>query len=150
MSNTTTATDNPSRFAPARNSEGYQFDYLVFIGRFQPFHLGHKSVIDQALTLAKDVIILIGSANLPRSTRNSFTVAERTKMILGAYSAEDAARIHCVGLDDALYRAGTSKWDSISGRGSPGMSHGLYQNLKKAPPFSGAPRPSKKWTSSLF
>lgn len=65
MSNTTTATDNPSRFAPARNSEGYQFDYLVFIGRFQPFHLGHKSVIDQALTLAKDVIILIGSANLP-------------------------------------------------------------------------------------
>lgn len=79
------------------------FDYLVFIGRFQPFHVGHKAVIDEALKRADNVIILIGSANLPRSTRNSFTVTERTQMIKGAYEPDDAARIHCVGLDDALY-----------------------------------------------
>lgn len=79
------------------------FDYLVFIGRFQPFHVGHKAVIDEALKRANNVIILIGSANLPRSTRNSFTVAERTQMITGAYTDAEAKRIHCVGLDDALY-----------------------------------------------
>lgn len=83
--------------------EREHFDYLVFIGRFQPFHNGHKAVIDAALEKADNVIILIGSANLPRSTRNSFTVEERSNMILGAYSPADAARIHCVGLDDALY-----------------------------------------------
>jgi bifunctional NMN adenylyltransferase/nudix hydrolase len=79
------------------------FDYLVFIGRFQPFHLGHQAVIAEALRQSKHVIILIGSAHVPRSTRNAFSVSERTQMILGAFAAEDAARIHCVALDDRLY-----------------------------------------------
>lgn len=79
------------------------YRYLVFIGRFQPFHRGHKAVIDEALKRADEVIMLIGSANLPRSLRNPFSVAERAAMIQGAYSADEAARIHCVGLDDALY-----------------------------------------------
>ncbi|MFW2176735.1 MULTISPECIES: bifunctional nicotinamide-nucleotide adenylyltransferase/Nudix hydroxylase [unclassified Moraxella] len=96
------------RFSQPKNKKGYQFDYLVFIGRFQPFHLGHKAVIDEALKLAENVIMLIGSANLPRSIRNSFTVAERTEMILGAYDKAEAKRIHCVGLDDALYN--DTKW----------------------------------------
>lgn len=80
-----------------------QYRYLVFIGRFQPFHFGHKAVIEQALECADEVIMLIGSANLPRSLRNPFSVTERTAMIKGAFSADEAARIHCVGLDDALY-----------------------------------------------
>jgi bifunctional NMN adenylyltransferase/nudix hydrolase len=84
-----------------KNSKHYR--YLVFIGRFQPFHCGHKAVIDEALKRSDEVIMLIGSANLPRSLRNPFSVAERAAMIKGAYSAEKAARIHCVGLDDALY-----------------------------------------------
>lgn len=95
--------DTTQRFSPTKNTQGYQFDYLVFIGRFQPFHLGHKAVVDEALKLAENVIMLIGSANLPRSTHNSFTVAERSQMILGAYPEKEAKRIHCVGLDDALY-----------------------------------------------
>ncbi|WP_201597350.1 bifunctional nicotinamide-nucleotide adenylyltransferase/Nudix hydroxylase [Psychrobacter vallis] len=79
------------------------YRYLVFIGRFQPFHRGHKAVIDEALKRSDDVIMLIGSANLPRSLRNPFSVAERAAMIKGSYSEADATRIHCVGLDDALY-----------------------------------------------
>lgn len=90
------------------NSSNPDFDYLIFIGRFQPFHLGHKSVIDEALKRAKNVIMLIGSANLPRSLRNPFTVTERTAMIKGAYDEQTANRIHCVGLDDALYN--DTKW----------------------------------------
>lgn len=80
-----------------------RYKYLVFIGRFQPFHMGHKFVVDEALKNAENVIMLIGSANMPRSLRNPFTVEERSQMIKGAYNKEDAARIHCVGLDDALY-----------------------------------------------
>ena len=86
-----------------KQDDARHFEYLVFIGRFQPFHLGHKAVIDEALKRADKVIMLIGSANLPRSLRNPFSVAERAQMIKGAYSEADAARIHCVGLDDALY-----------------------------------------------
>ncbi|TXD96042.1 bifunctional nicotinamide-nucleotide adenylyltransferase/Nudix hydroxylase [Psychrobacter frigidicola] len=85
------------------NQANKHYHYLVFIGRFQPFHNGHKAVIEEALKRSNEVIILIGSANLPRSLRNPFSVAERTAMIKGAYSKEEAARIHCVALDDVLY-----------------------------------------------
>lgn len=84
-----------------QNNKHYK--YLVFIGRFQPFHNGHKAVIDEALKRADEVIILIGSANLPRSLRNPFSVDERTAMIKGAYPKDEAVRIHCVALDDVLY-----------------------------------------------
>lgn len=79
------------------------FDYLVFIGRFQPFHVGHLAVIRTALAQSKQVILLIGSAKQPRSTRNAFSFDERVQMILSAFDPEDAARIHCVPLMDVLY-----------------------------------------------
>lgn len=53
-------------------------------GVFQPFHLGHKSVVDEALKLAENVIMLIGSANLPIYS-HSFSVEARSQMILGAF-----------------------------------------------------------------
>ena len=37
-------------------------DILVFVGRFQPFHIGHKHVVDAALEQAEHVIVLVGSA----------------------------------------------------------------------------------------
>lgn len=79
------------------------FDYLVFIGRFQPFHLGHQSVVAEALSRCREVILLCGSAGMPRSTRNPFSVEERRQMILGAFAPQDAERIHVVALEDRLY-----------------------------------------------
>ena len=92
---------NSDNLPNSKDSRCYK--YLVFIGRFQPFHMGHKAVVDEALKRAENVIMLIGSANMPRSLRNPFTVEERAQMIKGAYPKQDADRIHCVGLDDALY-----------------------------------------------
>ncbi len=79
------------------------FDYLVFIGRFQPFHVGHLAVIKTALAQSKQVILLIGSAKQPRSTRNPFNFDERVQMVLSAFDADEAARINCVPLVDVLY-----------------------------------------------
>jgi len=81
----------------------YKYDFLVFIGRFQPFHLGHKSVIDAALEHTRHVIVLIGSAKEARSIRNPFTWEERADMITGAYAAPEQARIHCTPLLDLPY-----------------------------------------------
>ena len=58
-----------------------KFDLLVFIGRFQPFHNGHNKVIEQALRDAKHVLVLIGSANIPRNIRNPFTFQERKETV---------------------------------------------------------------------
>jgi len=53
----------------------------VFIGRFQPFHLGHLYAIKK--TMKKfDITIVIGSTNKKRSFENPFSFKERKKMIL--------------------------------------------------------------------
>ena len=62
-----------------------EYDALVFIGRFQPFHNGHKRVIDRALELSEKVIILVGSTNVGRSMRNPFTFEERKDVISKTY-----------------------------------------------------------------
>lgn len=62
-----------------------EFDLLVFIGRFQPFHVEHKRIIDTALEKSKYVLVLAGSAGSARTIRNPFTFEERKQMIEGAY-----------------------------------------------------------------
>ena len=62
-----------------------KYDYSVIIGRFSSPHLGHKDLIDFALSQSKKVIILIGSANLPRTIKNPFKWTERQLMIESMY-----------------------------------------------------------------
>lgn len=71
-----------------------EFDLLCFVGRFQPFHLGHKAVIDRALELSKNVLILVGSAGSARTIRNPFTFQEREDMIRKSYLVGN-----CTGVD---------------------------------------------------
>lgn len=126
------------------NSTPKHYRYLVFIGRFQPFHNGHKAVIDEALKRADHVIMLIGSANLPRSLRNPFSVAERSAMIKGAYSEAAAARIHCVGLDDALYN--DTRWLKYVQAGVESVTHDLNADIG----LIGHSKDSSSYYLSLF
>ena len=71
----------------------YHFDYLVFIGRFQPFHLAHMQTIEIALQQSHKVIIALGSAQSERSIKNPFLAQEREQMILSNFSQEDQQRI---------------------------------------------------------
>lgn len=78
----------------------HHYDFLVFIGRFQPFHLGHQSVIRSALKQANRVIILVGSSRQPRSLRNPWTFAERKQCIKAAFTQHDQQRISIAPLLD--------------------------------------------------
>jgi bifunctional NMN adenylyltransferase/nudix hydrolase len=84
-----------------------QYDYLVFIGRFQPFHLGHLEVMEQAKRLAERVIVLVGSANQPRTPKNPFTYEERELMIRQHFG-DDATWLHIKPLRDKPYS--NTKW----------------------------------------
>lgn len=53
----------------------------VVIGRFSGFHAGHEYLIETALSLSGKTIILIGSANRPRTIKNPWTWAERAQVI---------------------------------------------------------------------
>lgn len=79
-----------------------RFDYLVFIGRFEPFHNGHHTVVTHALNHAKKLIVLIGSAGKPRSTKNPWNANEREVMIRAAVGVQ-ADRLLIRGLSDHLY-----------------------------------------------
>ncbi len=61
-------------------------DALVFIGRFQPFHNGHKAVIETALKQAKEVVVVVGSSFAARNIRNPFTFEERKAMIEACFT----------------------------------------------------------------
>ncbi len=61
-------------------------DALVFIGRFQPFHNGHKAVIETALEQAKEVVVVVGSSFAARNIRNPFTFQERKAMIEACFT----------------------------------------------------------------
>ena len=74
-------------------------DLCVFVGRFQPVHAGHMSVIDEALKRAGHVLVVVGSANEPRSVRNPFTAEERIDMITQAYGSDP--RLTVVALEDS-------------------------------------------------
>lgn len=75
----------------------------IFIGRFQPFHKGHLGVVRRGFTNAEHLIILCGSTNLPRTTKNPFTFAERETVIRGALSEEENARLLLRPIDDYPY-----------------------------------------------
>jgi bifunctional NMN adenylyltransferase/nudix hydrolase len=62
-------------------SANKKYDLLVFIGRFQPYHNGHRKVVERALELSHNVLIIVGSAGKARSLRNPFTFDERKQMI---------------------------------------------------------------------
>lgn len=70
-----------------------QFDYLVFIGRFQPFHLAHMQTIEIALQHSKQVILALGSAQAERNIKNPFSAVEREQMILSNYPPAQQQRI---------------------------------------------------------
>lgn len=56
----------------------------LYIGRFQPFHLGHLSVVKDALKEVDMIIIGIGSAQEGKTKKNPFTAKERKRMIKAA------------------------------------------------------------------
>ena len=56
----------------------------LLIGRFQPFHLGHLSAIQFALSKVDKLWIGLGSSNKPIEKNNPFTATERKEMILSS------------------------------------------------------------------
>ena len=74
----------------------------VFIGRFQPFHIGHRSIIAAAADQADSLLALIGSANRPRSWKNPFYYDER-RAFLRAGIAGIALPVDTQPLNDTLY-----------------------------------------------
>lgn len=65
----------------------------VYIGRFQPFHLGHLEVLQQALDCSEKVLIIIGSSRSTRTIKNPFNYEERRNFIRASLKHQDRDRV---------------------------------------------------------
>lgn len=71
----------------------------LYVGRFQPFHNGHKAVIDRLCNEVDELIIGIGSAQMSHDLRHPFTAGERVLMITRALSGAKIP-IYVIPLED--------------------------------------------------
>ena len=74
----------------------------LYVGRFQPFHLGHLGAIKDILSEVDELVIVIGSAQYSHRVDNPFTAGERLIMIRKALEeAEiDYSRVWIVPVPD--------------------------------------------------
>lgn len=79
------------------------YDLTVFIGRFQPFHRGHFSVVKTALENSHTVLVCVGSSGQPRTTFNPFTYEERVEMIKGSLHPLEAEHVMFSPIFDYTY-----------------------------------------------
>lgn len=83
-------------------------DYAVavYIGRFQPFHMGHAAVIQKGLEIADRLVIVVGSVNAAPSIKNPWSYEERFRMIADTLDVLDThldERAKIVGVRDYHY-----------------------------------------------
>jgi nicotinamide-nucleotide adenylyltransferase len=61
----------------------------LYVGRFQPFHLGHLEAIKEVFKEVSELVIVIGSAQYSHNIDNPFTAGERLVMIRRALQKTD-------------------------------------------------------------
>ncbi|MEM1606857.1 MAG: nicotinamide-nucleotide adenylyltransferase [Candidatus Bathyarchaeia archaeon] len=61
--------------------EKRRFFRALYVGRFQPFHLGHLEAVRYILNNAAELVIVVGSAQESHTIENPFTAGERVYMI---------------------------------------------------------------------
>lgn len=74
----------------------------LYVGRFQPFHLGHLEAIKHILKEVDELVIVVGSAQYSHNVENPFTAGERLEMIRRALNEAkvDAARLWVIPVPD--------------------------------------------------
>lgn len=87
--------------------KGMKYKLGMYLGRFQPFHNGHKSIVDKMLEECEQVIIVIGSSDKKGTVKNPFPAWERFQMIKEVYSTN---RLEVICLPDRPSVSNDSFW----------------------------------------
>jgi len=72
--------------------DNLKYDYAIFIGRFQPFHIPHSKALKNGLARARKVVVVLGSHRSAPNIRNSWDAEIREKMIMLSVGSE-ASRV---------------------------------------------------------
>ncbi len=76
----------------------------LFVGRFQPFHLGHLEAVKWVLERCEKVTIAVGSSQASFTIRNPFTYEERKHWISSSLREEgiEQRRYEIIGVSDVF------------------------------------------------
>jgi bifunctional NMN adenylyltransferase/nudix hydrolase len=80
----------------------------IFIGRFQPFHMGHYAIVKSALEQTDFLVMVLGSHKKSINTRDPLTTHQRIDIIKRSLSQEQLERIRFVKVED--YEYNLDKW----------------------------------------
>ncbi len=72
----------------------------LLVGRFQPFHNGHLSLIESIAKRYEKICIIIGSATESNTPKNPFTAEERGEMIKRALKSRNIANFEIGSVED--------------------------------------------------
>lgn len=72
----------------------------VYIGRFQPFHLGHLQVLRAAAATADHTVVIVGSTNAPQTIKNPFSYDARKAMIEATLTPMERKVVTVTGQED--------------------------------------------------
>lgn len=87
----------------------------LVIGRFQPFHLGHLSMVKKVMEECDKIIIGIGSAQFSHTTSNPFTAGERHLMISRSLEDEKIFDYYLIPINDlSIYSEWVSHVESLT------------------------------------
>lgn len=74
----------------------------VYVGRFQPFHKGHASIVNQIIQENDLTIVVIGSSHQSRSPKNPWNFDERKTIISNHLKNNGSKLFHVVGIRDFI------------------------------------------------
>lgn len=120
-----------------------KYDTLVLIGRFQPVHSAHVELIHRAMTMCKQLVIIVGSTGMPSTFKNPWDYMTR-RLMLGDVVAsspntpEYTCKVYVESNTDSMYN--DAAWASrvqgiVSKYTTLGESVGLIGHRKDASSF---------------
>lgn len=63
----------------------FRYKFGMVIGRFQPFHIGHYSILNRALEDCEKVVVILGSSQESRLPHNPLSATERELLIADCF-----------------------------------------------------------------
>jgi cytidyltransferase-like protein len=76
----------------------------MFVGRWQPFHNGHKWLISQKLDEGEPVLIAV--RDIPPDAKNPFTTQQTIKMVEQVYAGQDVVVLPIPDISSVNYGRG--------------------------------------------
>jgi cytidyltransferase-like protein len=72
----------------------------VYIGRFQPIHVGHLQIIKEGIKNEDKFLVICGSID-KQNVKNPFSFEQRKEFIIGALTEDEKKKITVLGLRDS-------------------------------------------------